>query len=231
MLDQFLNRLKDLRDRRLIHRIQKRKLTYLSERKMALISKTCRAIEARKLDGTFIEAGCALGGSAILISSIKRPGRPFLGYDTFAMIPPPSADDTPDVHRRYEVIASGASKGIEGDEYYGYQDHLYERVQQNFADFGLNCSERNITLIQGLLQERMTIKQPVAFAHIDVDWYDPVKTCLERIFPNLIVGGSVILDDYHDWGGCRKAADAFLQTVAGQYLLADTEGSLQITKR
>jgi len=231
MLDQVKNRLKDFRDRRLIHRIQKRKLTYLSVRKMALISKTCRAIEARKLDGTFIEAGCALGGSAILISSIKRRDRPFLGYDTFSMIPPPSADDTPDVHRRYQVIASGASEGIDGDEYYGYQDHLYERVQQNFADFGLNCSERNITLIRGLVQEQMTIKQPVAFAHIDVDWYDPVKTCLEKIFPQLIVGGSVILDDYHDWGGCRKAADAFLKTVGGAYSLDDTEGSLQITKR
>jgi asparagine synthase (glutamine-hydrolysing) len=47
----------------------------------------------------------------------------------------------------------------------------------------------------------------------------------------LIVGGSVILDDYHDWGGCRKAADAFLKTVSGAYSLDDTEGSLQITKR
>ena len=231
MLDQLKIRLKNIRDRRLIHRIQKRKLTYLSVRKMVLISKTCRAIEARQLKGAFIEAGCALGGSAILISSIKRRDRPFLGYDTFSMIPPPSGDDTPDVHRRYQVIASGASEGIDGDEYYGYQDRLYERVQQNFADFGLNCAERNITLIRGLVQEKMTIKQPVAFAHIDVDWYDPVKTCLEKIFPHLIVGGSVILDDYHDWGGCRKAADTFLQSVTGAYLLDDTEGSLQITKR
>ena len=76
----------------------------------------------------------------------------------------------------------------------------------------------------------MTIKQPVAFAHIDVDWYDPVKTCLERIFPNLIVGGSLILDDYHDWGGCRKAVDTYLQTVNGEFRLNDSAGSLQIIK-
>jgi len=231
MLEQVKNRLKDLRDHRLIHRIQKRKLTYLSVRKMALISKTCRAIEARKLDGAFIEAGCALGGSAILISSIKRRDRPFLGYDTFSMIPPPRSDNTSEVNRQYKVIASGASEGIDSDDYYRHHDHLYERVQENFAEFGLNCSERNITLIRDLVQEQMTIKQPVAFAQIDFDWYDPVKTCLEKIFPNLIVGGSVILDDYHDWGGYRKAADAFLKTVTGAYSLDDTEGSLQITKR
>jgi asparagine synthase (glutamine-hydrolysing) len=55
----------------------------------------------------------------------------------------------------------------------------------------------------------MVIEQPVAFAHIDVDWYEPVLTSLKRIFPHLVVGGSIILDDYHDWGGCRKATENF----------------------
>jgi asparagine synthase (glutamine-hydrolysing) len=230
MINQLRDRLKKIGDRRLIRQIQNQKLTYLSRRKMELISQTCRAIEEQHLAGVFIEAGCALGGSAILISSIKRPDRPFLAYDTFSMIPPPTDEDTPDVHLRYRIISEGKSEGIDGDEYYGYQENLYERVQQNFADFGLDCAERNISLIQGLLQESMTIKQPVAFAHIDVDWYDPVKTCLERIFPNLIVGGSLILDDYHDWGGCRKAVDTYLQTVNGEFRLNDSAGSLQIIK-
>lgn len=230
MLNQLKNRLKNIGDRRLIRQIQNHKLTYLSRSKMELISQTCRAIEEQHLAGAFIEAGCALGGSAILISSIKRPDRPFLAYDTFSMIPPPTDEDTPDVHLRYRIISEGKSEGIDGDQYYGYQENLYKRVQQNFADFGLDCAERNISLIQGLLQESMSIKQPVAFAHIDVDWYDPVKTCLERIFPNLIVGGSLILDDYHDWGGCRKAVDTYLQTVPGKFMLNDSAGSLQIIK-
>ena len=230
MINQLRNRLKKIGDRILIRQIQNHKLTYLSRRKMELISQTCRAIEEQHLAGAFIEAGCALGGSAILISSIKHPDRPFLAYDTFSMIPPPTDEDTPDVHLRYQIISEGKSEGINGDKYYGYQENLYERVQQNFADFGLDCAERNISLIQGLLQESMTIKQPVAFAHIDVDWYDPVKTCLERIFPNLIAGGSLILDDYHDWGGCRKAVDTYLPTVNGEFRLNDSEGSLQIIK-
>ena len=230
MINQLRNRLKKIGDRILIRQIQNHKLTYLSRRKMELISQTCRAIEEQHLAGAFIEAGCALGGSAILISSIKHPDRPFLAYDTFSMIPPPTDEDTPDVHLRYQIISEGKSEGIDGDKYYGYVENLYERVQQNFADFGLDCAERNISLIQGLLQESMTIKQPVAFAHIDVDWYDPVKTCLERIFPNLIVGGSLILDDYHDWGGCRKAVDTYLPTVNGEFRLNDSAGSLQIIK-
>ena len=64
----------------------------------------------------------------------------------------------------------------------------------------------------------MTINQPVAFAHVDVDWYEPVMTCLSRVFPSLVIGGSIILDDYHDWGGCRKATDEFLRKIPGQFI-------------
>jgi asparagine synthase (glutamine-hydrolysing) len=76
----------------------------------------------------------------------------------------------------------------------------------------------------------MHIDQPVAFAHVDVDWYEPVSTCLERIFPRLVEGGSIILDDYHDWGGCRKAADEYLRGIAGQFALDDSAGSMKIIR-
>jgi len=64
----------------------------------------------------------------------------------------------------------------------------------------------------------------------DVDWYDPVKTCLDRIWPHLIVGGVIILDDYQDWGGCRKATDEFLLKWKDYVELSDKFGSLKITK-
>ena len=77
----------------------------------------------------------------------------------------------------------------------------------------------------------MTIDAPVAFAHIDVDWYEPVKVSLERIFPYLSAGGCIVLDDYHDWGGCKKATDEFLATVPGQFILSDDrDGSVSIVK-
>jgi asparagine synthase (glutamine-hydrolysing) len=38
------------------------------------------------------------------------------------------------------------------------------------------------------------------------------------------------LDDYHDWGGCRKATDEYLQGIAGQYALDDAAESLKITR-
>ena len=218
-------------DLALIGRIRERNLTYLSDKKLASLVTTCRAIESAGLPGIFLEAGCALGGSAILLASVKADARPLHVYDVFGMIPPPTADDTPDVHRRYRTIMQGKSVGINGDTYYGYQPDLYDVVLDNLKSFDIDVEKQSVELIEGLVQDTLRLDGPVAMAHIDVDWYEPVKTCLERVFPLLVAGGSIILDDYHDWGGCRKATDEYLQQVPGQFVLDDSAGSMKITKQ
>lgn len=218
------------KERQLISRIRSKNLTYLSDKKLASLANTCRSIEESNLSGIFLEAGCALGGSAILVATLKRLERPLFIYDVFGMIPPPTKEDTQDVHDRYKTIVEDKSKGIGGDKYYGYEENLYEIVQANLRSFGINCEEQSVSLIKGLVQDTMKIDQPVAFAHVDVDWYEPVITCLKRVFPNLVLGGSIILDDYHDWGGCRKATDEYLRGITGQFVLDDSAGSMKITK-
>lgn len=111
------------------------------------------------------------------------------------------------MHRRYRTIVEGNSSGIDGNKYYGYEENLYEIVLANLRKFGIEAEDRSVRLVKGLVQDTLKVEQPVAFAHIDVDWYEPVLTCLTRIFPKLVPGGGIILDDYRDWGGCRKATD------------------------
>jgi len=217
-------------DRELISRIRSRNLTYLSESKLGVLAQSCRIVEEKKLPGIFVEAGCALGGSTILISSLKDSSRPLRVYDVFGMIPPPTDEDGQDVHDRYKIIRQGRSKGIGGDKYYGYEDNLYEIVQSNLQKFGIEQEQKNVLLIKGLLQDTMKIDQPVAFAHIDVDWYEPVKTCIERIVPNLVVGGILILDDYYWWSGCRKATDEYFRKTTKQFQMGNSAGSMKITK-
>lgn len=216
---------------RLIQRVKRKHLTYLTNERLTHIAKTSKQIEAQGIEGMFIEAGCALGGSAILISVLKNKMRDFRVYDVFGMIPPPTEKDPEEVHKRYQTISAGKSGGIGGDKYYGYEDNLYAKVYANFQSFGIEPELSNIQLIKGLLQDTMAIDAPVAFAHIDVDWYEPVKVSLERIFPYLSAGGCIVLDDYHDWGGCKKATDEFLATVPGQFILSDDrDGSVSIVK-
>jgi hypothetical protein len=166
-----------------------------------------------------------------LIASIKSARRPFFIYDVFGMIPPPTQEDTNDVHQRYRTIVEGNSKGIDGGRYYGYEENLFEIVQSNLKCFSIDCNKQFVSMIKGLVQDTLHIEQTVAFAHVDVDWYEPVMTCLERVFPKLVSGGSIILDDYHVWGGCRKATDEYLRRVVGQFELDDSAESMKITKK
>jgi hypothetical protein len=213
----------------LISSVKYGRLTYLTERKLELIVSTCKEIEKNGVQGSIIEAGCALGGSSIVIAASKAKDRPFKIYDVFGMIPPPSDEDTPDVHERFRIIRSGLSQGIDGDLYYGYIDNLKDIVRINLNRFGFDLSEYNIDLIEGLLQETLYLNEPIALAHIDVDWHDPVLTSLERISSRLSTGGSIIVDDYYDWGGCKKAVDRFLNECGHKFTIDDSAGSRKLT--
>lgn len=213
-----------------IRKIRKRNLTYVTERKMEVIAEACLDAEARKIEGIFVEAGCALGGSSIFIGKLKNKNRVFNIYDVFGMIPAPTAEDSEDVRNRYKVISQGKSSGIGGDKYYGYEKDLLSLVKKNFHEFGVDPESNNIFFNEGLLQDTMHFNTKIAFAHIDVDWYDPVKTSFERIFPNLAIGGSIIFDDYDAWQSCKRAVDECLEFYKGKCVSDASAGSMKVTK-
>jgi O-methyltransferase len=163
------------------------------------------------VSGGIVEMGVALGGSAALLARhAVRHERTFDGYDTFGMIPAPGGDDPPAVHERYRVIVEGRSHGIGADDpYYGYRDDLLEHVTATLARYGAPVGP-GIRLHKGLFEDMLQPAGEIAFAHIDCDWYDPVRLCLERIYPHLSPGAIVVIDDYYDYGGARKATDEFL---------------------
>ena len=214
----------------LINSIKRNKLTYLSRGRLASIVETILDLKNSGREGLLIEAGCALGGSSVLIGHTKNTESPFRIYDVFGMIPPPTEEDEESIHKRYLTIKDGKSKGIDGDPYYGYEDDLMGKVLDTFRNYGIDQKKHGVDLVKGLIQDTLLLNEPVIFAHVDVDWYDPVKTCLDRIWPHLIVGGVIILDDYQDWGGCRKATDEFLLKWKDYVKLSDKFGSLKITK-
>lgn len=202
---------------RLAISVDQKGLSYLGETALMDLAQAALSIESEQLPGMFIETGCALGGSSIVIAAAKASARKFNCYDVFAMIPPPSDADGEDVHKRYAVIVSGQSEGLKGHTYYGYQENLIKVVEDNFAREGFPLADNNISLIKGLYEDTLLIDEPVAFAHIDCDWYDSVRLCLERIGPRLVSGGVMIIDDYYYYSGCHRAVDEFLAVHAGRY--------------
>jgi asparagine synthase (glutamine-hydrolysing) len=205
-------------------------LTYLSRPKLDKLGHGVLAIERSRVEGTILEAGCALGGSAILLAASKSQSRQLRIYDVFGMIPPPSSMDGSDVHERYQVIVSGKSRGLKGQRYYGYETDLQQRVRASFERFGYPQIDYAVEMIAGKVEDTLVVDGPVALAHVDVDWYSPVMTCLERIAPRLSRHGVIVLDDYFDWSGCRKATDEFLARTDIAFSRDASHGSLSLTR-
>ena len=215
---------------RIIARLRSERLTYLSEARLLQLLATQHALQKNAVPGLFIEAGCALGGSTIALGRYLGADRRLHVHDVFGMIPPPGKNDPAEVHERYRVIESGASRGIGGDVYYGYVRDLKALVRANIARHLDAAAQARIELIEGRVENTLRAEEPVAFAHIDVDWYDAVRHCLLTLFPRLSVGGAIILDDYYDWGGCRKATDEFLAVAGDRVKLDSSAGNLKITR-
>jgi hypothetical protein len=192
-----------------IERARTEHLTYLRKNDLRELATIVADVDANQLPGLIVEAGSARGGSAIVMAAAKAPARGMKVYDVFGMIPAPSEHDGPDVHRRYEKIAGGEAKGVGGDTYYGYRDDLYEEVKASFSRLGVPVDEHNVELVQGLFEDTIDLDEPVAFAHLDGDWYESTLTCLERIAPLIVPGGRIVLDDYDHWSGCRRAVDEY----------------------
>lgn len=220
MLSMVTHRMANLRAQRSLsptaRSVRDKRLTYLTPRRLLDLQSCATTINADGVPGDVLECGVALGGSAILLAAMKGEGRAFHGYDVFGLIPPPGPNDPPEAHARHAEITSGSSPGLGGDVYYGYQDDLLQRVTDAFADFGLTVGDADaIHLHRGLFDDTLEVDGPVALAHVDSDWFDPVDTCLRRIAPHLQPGGFIVLDDYNDYGGCRAAADAYVAESDG----------------
>jgi asparagine synthase (glutamine-hydrolysing) len=193
--------------------MRRQNLTYLTPAKLRVLETTMRDLEAHNVRGDYLEFGVALGGSAVIIASNVPDGFGFHGYDVFGMIPPPGPKDDKRSHERYGEIRAGRSQGLGGETYYGYVDNLYTRVCNTMGEYGYPVNGQHVTLHEGLFEETLDPSDttPIAFAHIDCDWYEPVLYCLLSIQHRLVPGARVVLDDYNDYGGCRSAVDAFLE--------------------
>lgn len=170
-------------------------------------------VESANVPGIFLEAGVATGGSAIVIAQTKAADRPLRLYDVFAMVPAPGNEDDAQSHAGYQALASGTIE-LEHDRtlqnYLEHMDDLLAFVQENMHLVGIDPEKSHITFVKGLYEDTLFVEEMVAFAHIDCDWYDSVRLCIERIADRVSVGGIILFDDYVIYDACRKAVHQWL---------------------
>jgi Macrocin-O-methyltransferase (TylF) len=147
--------------------------------------------------GDFVECGVARGGSAALMGLTLQQmhvARRLWLFDTFQGLPRPSQND-PD----YKIA----------NLYTGTCVASMEEVQNSLRSLGV-ASE--VHLIPGLFQD--TVKnapiEAISLLHLDGDWYESVKVCLDTLYDKVSPGGVIQFDDYGHWAGARKAVDEFM---------------------
>jgi hypothetical protein len=71
----------------------------------------------------------------------------------------------------------------------------------------------DVEFVKGLFQETLPVNRigEIAVLHIDGDWYESVKVCLESLYDKVVPDGVIQLDDYGYWKGARKAVDEFFE--------------------
>jgi hypothetical protein len=53
----------------------------------------------------------------------------------------------------------------------------------------------------------------IALLHLDGDYYDSTMLVLTELYPQVVPGGVLAIDDYQHWLGCRRAVDEFFGDV------------------
>jgi hypothetical protein len=186
-------------------------LTYCGRQgKLEIVHQLVRKVEQDGIPGILLEAGVAMGGSACVIVKSKAQERELRLFDVFAMLPPPSENDDPKSHQAYQYFMSGNVQGVTDRNYVNNSKDLLSFTQHNMRQVGIDVDASNIKFVKGLYQDTLFVEDPIAFAHIDCDWYDSVVLCIERLADKISPRGIMLFDDYNSFSGCKRAVDEWL---------------------
>lgn len=171
-------------------------LTMVSYARLRGLHRAIKHVTSHEVPGDIVECGVARGGSAAVLGlTLKQLGtkREVWLFDTFQGLPRPSQHDAD-----FEIA----------DLYTGKCLGSVEDVRNSLAQLGVR---ENLHFVPGLFQDTFPVApvSSIAVLHVDGDWYESVKVCLESFYDKVSTGGIIQFDDYAHWAGARKAVDEF----------------------
>jgi O-methyltransferase len=199
-----------------------------NERLISLIN-AVRFIAQHSIPGAIAECGVWKGGSMMAVAkTLVDEGdltRDLYLYDTFEGMSEPT-----DVDRSFDGVPAEEqlAETPKGEGVWCYAS--LDEVRDNIASTGYPLDKMHF--IKGRIEETIPKENPpeMAILRLDTDWYESTRHELEHLFPLLVDGGFLIIDDYGHWQGARKAVDEFLETSPRKYFLhrIDQTGRLLI---
>ncbi|SDC82980.1 Macrocin-O-methyltransferase (TylF) [Algoriphagus faecimaris] len=193
--------------------------TMTSTERLLTLFNSIEYLHNNKIQGDFIECGVWKGGSIMaMILKLQKlcvDNRNIWLYDTFEGMTAPKQED-----KKFD--GTSASKLLNEDKERKSNvwavSHL-EEVVKNIST--LSYPENRIKFIKGPVEETLNMEVPdkISLLRLDTDWYESTKIELEILFPKLVKGGVLIIDDYGHWKGCKLAVDEYFAKIGNPVFL------------
>ncbi len=195
-----------------------RPYTMTSNDKLHALITASRYIRDHRIAGDVVECGVWRGGSMHAVARTLLAGgdteRDLYLFDTFEGMPPPEENDVRQDGRSAQELLE---EGTREQTIWAYAS--LEDVKAGFQT--VPYPEERVHFVQGKVEDTVPQQAPdkIALLRLDTDWYSSTKHELEQLYPRLVSGGVLILDDYGWWQGARQATDEWLQESGAQLLL------------
>jgi O-methyltransferase len=157
-----------------------------------------------RLEGDLVEAGCWRGGGSILmravLDTLGEDRRTVWVADSFQGFPAADAHGDP---------AATYSSTVE--PYLAAFDFLAAPLEEVKASFARLGCEAGVRFVPGFFEDTLPdlTARPWALIRIDADTYDATLVALRCLYPGLVRGGHLLIDDYGALDECRAAVERF----------------------
>jgi hypothetical protein len=172
-----------------------------------LLIKCIHYINKKKIKGDIVECGIWKGGNLFLAKKINdlyyRNNRKYYGYDTFAGMPKPGKYEDNNLKNDF------ASNKIKFQWL-----SISKKVVKNYASI-LFRDISDFRFIEGKVENTLMINKnipkKISLLRLDTDYYKSTKIELDILYKKISSGGILIIDDYGDMQGAKKAVDNFFR--------------------
>lgn len=165
-----------------------------------------------KIDGDVVECGVFKGANCKFICNFFKENnfeyKNVYLYDTFEGMPIASNEDINiNSRKNYNDYIKKIEKNSSQNNFYRYE-HI-NNVQKNILS--TNYNEEKILFIKGMVEDTIPKQMPdkISLLILDTDYYKSTIHELKYLYPLVVSGGFIIIDDYGTWAGVKKAVDEF----------------------
>ena len=198
------------------NKVQSRTMT--SKYRIDALRQSVEYIQANAVPGDIVECGVWRGGSMMAAAlTLRRLGgtRSLWLYDTFSGMTPPGPDDL-------DFQGRAAAELLAGDT--SLKTLILAKSSLDDVRAGMRETEypeELIKYISGSVKSTIpqSVPDKIALLRLDTDWFKSTYHELVHLWSRISPRGVLIIDDYGDWAGAKKAVDKFFREIGAHPFL------------